>query len=423
MNGKQQVTKKPSTEDDLSFTSFKVVPDVGLKHAQMEFVLGMPINQCIAMMQQHPRMLTNVELKYSKKDPCYRDIIIYIGSTGIKLYFDGHTQLIKLIEVDNLSKINLTYNDTVFSDPSNMATLDRVNEFFGSTHPGSYDDKHNIYVQSWPGLSFCFPTAAGENSNLEVRPGFGGNLRSLKYDANSQPKLTKMSIYRGQNPSEPEPVDTPFSCYCGQNRTRKIEAIYENETIVGLDIEFDTQNGRMVDGEYEVSMYKRQIYFGDSVADVQAILGAPTKVFYKSDDKMKIHRGLHKETLYGPPNFFFNYFVMGLDVLFDFVSKRVVKFVLHTNAPGHCDFGVYSRCNFSIFLNDKQYEIRTDSKFDEFSHAFMDDSNTPRPVVLTRQEQQPFGSTFCYGVKQVIVEVMDNWFLSSVTIYDGSKEK
>ncbi|PIC50044.1 hypothetical protein B9Z55_001101 [Caenorhabditis nigoni] len=30
----------------------------------------------------------------------------------------------------------------------------------------------------------------------------------------------------------------------------------------------------------------------------------------------------------------------GLDVLFDFVSKRVIKFVLHTNAPGHCDFGM-----------------------------------------------------------------------------------
>lgn len=47
----------------------------------------------------------------------------------------------------------------------------------------------------------------------------------------------------------------------------------------------------------------------------------------------------------------------------------------------------------------------------------------PRPVVLSRQEQQPFGSTFCYGTKQVIVEVMENSYLSSVTIYDGSKEK
>ncbi|CAO4360787.1 unnamed protein product [Caenorhabditis nigoni] len=331
MNGKQQVTKKPSTEDDLSFTRFKVVPDVGLKNSQLEFVLGMPINQCISMMQQHPRTLTQVELKYSKKDPCYRDIIIYIGSTGIKLYFDGHSQLIKLIEVDNLSNISLTYNDTIFSDPTNMATLDRVNEFFGSTHPGSYDDKHNIYVQSWPGLSFCFPTAAGDNSNLEVRPGFGGNLRSLKYDANAQPKLTKMSIYRGQNPSEPEQVDTPFSCYCGQNRTRKIEAIWENGSIVGIDIEFDTQNGRIVDGEYDVSTYKRHIYFGDSVADVQSVLGAPTKVFYKSDDKMKIHRGLHKETLYGPPNFFFNYFVMGLKVARHFHSSAVVFVLLPPN--------------------------------------------------------------------------------------------
>uniref|UniRef100_A0A8R1HHE3 Uncharacterized protein n=1 Tax=Caenorhabditis japonica TaxID=281687 RepID=A0A8R1HHE3_CAEJA len=309
MNGKHhQITKKSSIDDDLSFT---VVPDVGLKNSQLEFLLGMPINQCIAMMQQFPRMLTKVELKYSRKDPCCRDIVIYIGSTGIKLYFDGVTQLAKLIEVDDLSKITLTYKEKVFSAPANEATMERVNEIFGSTHPGSYDDKHNIYVQSWPGLSFCFPTtAAGEN--LEVRPGFGPNLRSLKYDANSQPKLTKMSIYRGQNPLDPEAVDTPFSCYCGQNRTRKVEAIWENGQIVGLDVQFDAQNGSVVDNEFDVETYTRQIYFGDSVSDVQTILGAPSKVFYRSDDKMKIHRGLHKETLYGPPNFFFNYFVMGL---------------------------------------------------------------------------------------------------------------
>ncbi|ULU10394.1 hypothetical protein L3Y34_014589 [Caenorhabditis briggsae] len=111
------------------------------------------------------------------------------------------------------------------------------------------------------------------------------------------------------------------------------------------------------------------------------------------------------------------------DVLFDFVSKRVIKFVLHTNAPGHCDFGIYSRCNFSILLKDNQYEICTDSKFDEFSHEFMGDSSSPRPVVLSRHEQQPFGSSFCYGTKQIIVEVMENGFLSSLSIYDGSKDK
>ncbi|CAI2306085.1 unnamed protein product [Caenorhabditis sp. 36 PRJEB53466] len=112
------------------------------------------------------------------------------------------------------------------------------------------------------------------------------------------------------------------------------------------------------------------------------------------------------------------------DILFDFVSKRVVKFVLHTNAPGHCDFGMYSRCNFSIFLKEKACEIHTDSKYEEISAVFMDAEKAPdRPVVLSRQEQQPFGPSFCYGTKQVIVEVMENNYLSSVTIYDASKEK
>ncbi|PIO64757.1 hypothetical protein TELCIR_13601, partial [Teladorsagia circumcincta] len=72
--------------------------------------------------------------------------------------------------------------------------MDKVDEFFGSTHPGAYDDKQKICVKSWRGLSFCFPTA--ESANVEVTPGFGP-LRSLKFDSATQPRLTKMSIFKG----------------------------------------------------------------------------------------------------------------------------------------------------------------------------------------------------------------------------------
>ncbi|CAI5437470.1 unnamed protein product [Caenorhabditis angaria] len=109
-----------------------------------------------------------------------------------------------------------------------------------------------------------------------------------------------------------------------------------------------------------------------------------------------------------------------MDILFDFVSKRVIKFVLHTNAPGHPDFGIYSRCNFSISLQNPSHQIETFSKFDDFSAAFTDPNldTEARPVDLRRLEPHSFGSTFCYGVPQVIVEVMENGHVAALTLYD-----
>ncbi|CAB3408265.1 unnamed protein product [Caenorhabditis bovis] len=293
--------------------TLEVVPHVGLKNEKLMFLLGMPLNQIITMCQQNAGLIGKIQLKYSKKDVFGCSVCLYLSSDGIKLYFDGPTQLLKLIEVDNLSRISLSYGNVIFSEPFAQTSLDKLNNVFGSTHPGAYDEKQKMYVQSWPGLSFCFPTDSnGTNDAIRLEPGFGPNMLSLKYDASCQPRLTKMSIYQGTDLSRPESVDIPFSCFCGQNRTRLIEAIWENGDLIGLHITFDTQTGSLIDGDLEVYSVEKKIYFGDPVSVVQTALGAPSKVYYKSEDKMKIHRGSTKETLIGLPHFFFNYFSMGL---------------------------------------------------------------------------------------------------------------
>lgn len=42
------------------------------------------------------------------------------------------------------------------------------------------------------------------------------------------------------------------------------------------------------------------------------------------------------------------------DVLFDAKSHRVKKFILHTNYPGHYNFNIYFRCNFSLDIEVQQ---------------------------------------------------------------------
>ncbi|TKR92108.1 hypothetical protein L596_006824 [Steinernema carpocapsae] len=114
------------------------------------------------------------------------------------------------------------------------------------------------------------------------------------------------------------------------------------------------------------------------------------------------------------------------DILFDCETRRVIKFVLHTNFPGHFDFGIYNRCNFKVVATSDRVEFSTFSKFEEFSHIFHGNADeVSKPVVLNRNcsgAENPFGSTLCYGTDQVIVEVMDNpQHIASVIIYEGKK--
>jgi len=69
-------------------------------------------------------------------------------------------------------------------------------------------------------------------------------------------------------------------------------------------------------------------------------------------------------------NLFFNFSILFFkDLLFDIETRRLVKFVLHTNVPGHFDFGIYDRCEFILKAETKSMEelnIGTESKVRKF---------------------------------------------------------
>jgi hypothetical protein len=47
-------------------------------------------------------------------------------------------------------------------------------------------------------------------------------------------------------------------------------------------------------------------------------------------------------------DYFLNYFGLGLDLLVDGNTSRIRKIVVHTNVPGHPEFGHYNKCNFEL---------------------------------------------------------------------------
>lgn len=56
-----------------------------------------------------------------------------------------------------------------------------------------------------------------------------------------------------------------------------------------------------------------KVWFGDTCEDVLSALGAPSRVFYKAEDKMRIHSPhAHKRDKTRRSDFFYNYFTLGL---------------------------------------------------------------------------------------------------------------
>jgi len=422
----------------MSGLEFEVVPESCLRNENLELLLGTPINQVISALQNASRNAKKIELVYCNKAPFERDITITLKNDGIRLYFEAKTQLLKLIEVFDFKNVTLHYCNTVFSSPTNEANVNKIETCFGATHPGVYDEKQKMYYLHWRGVSFCFP--AREPSTIQTSYAHG--LGSLNFSNSSLPLLEKMTIFSGNFPDKMRIPEVPVSILCGNIHPVSIESINDNGKVIGLHIIFLTEDPS---GDHkklsELTQVERNVGFGDSEESVICALGSPSKIYFKSDDKMLIQKGTNSQNLRSSqdkPDFFFNYFTLGLDILFDFDTRRVIKFVLHTNIPGHFDFGIYNRAKFSIiaefqpgkiqpiepFASSTSIVVKTESKLEQLRDIFINDANEDgeiacKPVILNKSTfdgENPFGSSFCYGTDQMIVEVMDNSHIASVTI-------
>uniref|UniRef100_A0A096NJA7 Phagophore assembly factor 1 n=1 Tax=Papio anubis TaxID=9555 RepID=A0A096NJA7_PAPAN len=364
----------------------EVVPERSLGNEQWEFTLGMPLAQAVAILQKHCRIIKNVQVLYSEQSPLSHDLILNLTQDGIKLLFDAFNQRLKVIEVYDLTKVKLKYCGVHFNSQAIAPTIEQIDQSFGATHPGVYNSAEQLFHLNFRGLSFSFQLDSWTEAP-KYEPNFAHGLASLQIPHGATVK--RMYIYSGNSLQ-----DT-----CGP--------------------------GLLADAKMRV--FERSVYFGDSCQDVLSMLGSPHKVFYKSEDKMKIHSpSPHKQVPSKCNDYFFNYFTLGVDILFDANTHKVKKFVLHTNYPGHYNFNIYHRCEFKIPLAikkenaDGQTETCTTySKWDNIQELL--GHPVEKPVVLHRSSSpnntNPFGSTFCFGLQRMIFEVMQNNHIASVTLY------
>uniref|UniRef100_H2Y3F6 Uncharacterized protein n=2 Tax=Ciona intestinalis TaxID=7719 RepID=H2Y3F6_CIOIN len=391
----------------------QVVPERALGNEQWEFTLGMPIYQAVQIIQRQCRIIKEVHVVYNEKRPFDSDIILNLINDGIRLLFDSENQRLKVIEVYDMNKMKLKYCGAYFSSPQVHPTVQQIDQSFGATHPAQYDEKHHMFVLSFRGITFLFP--------VEHEAFNGHSLRSLPNT--STPVVAKMSIYTGNNLSETRAPSMPPSCYHGNLYSKCTEILLDNGKCSGLQMQL-VSGGAGHAMELNCSTLIRRVRFGDTVQDVLTEIGSPCQTFYKLEDKMRIHSASpHKLSPTQHSDYFYNYFTLGLDILFDGNSHRVKKFVLHSNHPGHYNFNIYYRCEFKIdlFSENDSFAIVPSTRWQSVMNALEDHFVIGEPVVLNRASStnttNPFGSTFCYGVQNLIFEIMGNDYIASVTIY------
>jgi len=412
----------------------EVIPEHGLTSEAIEFILGMHFSVAVASVQSHVGHIKAVEISYCDKDPLSYDLTMRLSKDGIKLVFDSISQRLKIIEIYDLSLVRLKYCDLPFNCPDVSPTIEQIDQSFGATLPGVYDEARRVFTLTFRGLAFEFPAAT------KFQPSYGGSRRELgrlQFLPGESPTVSHMSIYTGNSLAEcnaPPPPPSRLPSLAAIS----VEVLRAGARTLGLLITLDPILGELGrtwpvprQGE-EGQLISKTIRFGDSVQDVMSAIGAPSRIFYKSEDKMKIHSpAAHRRSAALKSDYFYNYFTMGIDILFDAKNNKVKKFILHTNFPGHYNFNMYHRCEFSLSLNTSvtvsqglspvPLKVTALSKWDKLVGKDGLLKPSERPVVLNRASStnttNPFGSTFCYGYQDIIFEVMPNGHIASVSLY------
>lgn len=429
---------------------YQVIPNTALG----QFILGMPLGLVIKRLSDQYGHFREVSLYYNQANPLALDIVVDVVSEGIQLRFDPRSQRLKFIDVYDPRKIGLLYSGQPICSGGNAPTYAELYHKFGIMR-GQYLPLKKMYLLKYPGLSLWFAVSPDKEVRGDVE------LTShFTFQDGTAPVLSNLCIYRGQDSDSPDlpPMQEVFAaCGCSPS--------YFEEVLVTKDLGL------------EFTVQKKKVKLGDCCQDILTELGAPDDVFYKSEDKMRIHAVKRSE----PPcaDFFYNYFALGIDVLFDAQTNTAKKFILHTNVPGHFDFYRYAKCNFriqimghglhataplspsfdrptvrafsssgggmaasvvdmqpgplsfdeqliTVDLTDRpaqpQYVITPDSKWSEIQ-AFIPPSSEPVPFNRppSANTVDPFGITSLHCVNGcMIFEVLPNSFVSTVTIFPGS---
>jgi len=352
------------------------------------FKLGMNLNEILKYLQVNSNIYEQVQLKYNEEYPFKNDILINLPYNGCSLRVCPYKQKLKSIEIYDLQKVTQIYGNQEYSSQKVIPTLVNICKVFGPTKRGNYNLEKSHYEHNYPGITFIFP-------------------------------LPKEVIDKYKNKDElPElddgktPVTNRVYIYAGKDWTESVFPSSKNELIDG----FEELN---INENFELNFPKKNvdIKLGMQSQDIIGDIGSPSNIYYKNEDKMSIHssnKDKEEVTQITSQDYFYNYYHLGFDLLFDGLTNKIKKIILHSNFPGHFDFFKYNKCQYKFKCSSNQV-ISPDVNWTDIQ-SILGPPLGP-PIIFKREEDiNPFGSTHIYGYDHLLFEVMKNNYVATMTI-------
>lgn len=386
-------------------TAFRL--DVRPGKAAGPFALGAPLPEVVQLMRKEGMAFRRAELLFAaprsrgghaplEPQPAH-DTLLLAGS--LRLRFSAVSQRLKAVEVRcPAAGLALEYLGTALPGDASLAAVVSAMSSTGLRRPGSLARDGRSYALLYPGVAFVFAVperavAAAKAWGRRARhrgdgDGDGGDRSGDAalppgLEADRSFRLSRVLIFCGRAPEWPpaEPPALPGDPY--------FERV-------------DVRPGRGV----AFARRGAEVTFASTAQDVLADLGAPDKVFVRADtrathahhlpphavaaaagspslggddsdastasvspslralrtppqrgvakrppraeDRAAQRRREEAAAAASAPDYFYNYFALGVDVLFDGVSHRARKIVLHANAPSSPDFHRYHRCAYHL---------------------------------------------------------------------------
>jgi hypothetical protein len=327
------------------------------------FILGSVLSEIIAFIRENNPSFPQVNFKYNEVDPLCMDHVLDLVLNGLELRFNSYTQKLYLIRIYDTTSLELCYAGHVFNIANGTTpSFMQIYETFGPSFPGIYDTQRTHYMLTYPGVTFRFAIPERE---LQLAPD--------TMPAHSDVRLQTVYVYDEQlRIQNLDALEWRLWVNPSQGLWLEHQIAATNDNVIFRE----TQTSPSQQSP-QVQHVTHTLTFASTAQDVMMALGPPDAIHLKRHNRLRIHTTTksakaslgtmplypssplrqwtdpspshpHPHSDLTDEDYFYNYFRLGLDVLFDGEEHTVKKFILHTNFPTHPHFNRYVRCNYRI---------------------------------------------------------------------------